>query len=136
MLFIIRPNPPWSCSATILHRGRTPARDCNRISFDPYLPPSSETMKKPTHEQWARIGIGVQFLALVRTLAEVFRLEHVSGGRVPMETVLVYVEGGLIAAVLCGAAVALYFFRRYIAAVAMGIATVILLLIVKFTQLG
>lgn len=93
-------------------------------------------MKKPTREQWARIGIGVQFLALVRTLAEVFRLEHVTGGRVPVETVLVYVEGGLIAAVLCGVAVGLYFFRRYIAAVAMAVATVILLMIVKFTQLG
>lgn len=93
-------------------------------------------MKKPTREQWARIGIGVQFLALVRTLAEVFRLEHVSGGRVAVETVLVYVEGGLIAAVLCGVAVGLYFFRRYTGAAATAAATVLILLVFKLYRLG
>jgi len=93
-------------------------------------------MRKLTHEQWARVGITIQFLAVVRTLAEVLRLEHVSGGQVPMETVLVYVKGGLIAAGLCGVAVGFYFFRRYLDAVAMAISTVIILLIFKLFELG
>jgi hypothetical protein len=48
----------------------------------------------------AQVGICVQFLALIRTLAEFFRLEHVEGATLRIATVAPYVGAGLLGAVL------------------------------------
>ncbi len=48
----------------------------------------------------AQVAICVQFLALVRTLAEFFRLQHVEGPTLRVATVAPYVGAGLLAAVL------------------------------------
>jgi len=53
----------------------------------------------------AQLGICVQFLALVRSLGEVLRLQHVHGGALPVSSVAPYVGGGLLAALLTWAAV-------------------------------
>lgn len=87
-------------------------------------------------ERWARIGITIQFLALVRTLAEVFRLNHVQGGRLTFAAAQPYVVGGVIAAVLCWIAVTLYFFRRFRIAAAVCAATVVVLLACKLSVIG
>ena len=45
-----------------------------------------------------QVGICVQFLALVRTLAEFFWLEHIEGPLLRVATVAPYVDVGLLAA--------------------------------------
>ncbi|HEX8904891.1 MAG TPA: hypothetical protein VF771_08640 [Longimicrobiaceae bacterium] len=85
---------------------------------------------------WARIGITIQFLALVRTLAEPFRLDHVRRGGLTWPAAQPYVTGAIIAAVLCWLAVALYFFRRFRLAAAVSAATVLILLAYKLYALG
>ncbi|MFY9940387.1 MAG: hypothetical protein WAK33_26130 [Silvibacterium sp.] len=64
-----------------------------------------------TRERWAR-GITTQFLIIVRTLGEVFRLKHVHGTNFTAAVAMPYVGGALIAACFCWAGVAVYFFRR------------------------
>jgi hypothetical protein len=87
-------------------------------------------------EPWARIGITIQFLALVRTLGEVFRLDYVQGGRLTLAAARPYVVGGLIAAVMCWTAVTLYFFRRFGIAAAVAAATVVVLVAYKLYAIG
>jgi hypothetical protein len=89
-----------------------------------------------TAERWARIAITIQFLALVRTLAEVYRLRHAAGGRLAFERAEPFVAGGLIAAVFCWAAVTLYFVRRYRACVGVAVAMVAVMLAYKLAVLG
>ena len=91
---------------------------------------------KWTRERWAMAGITVQFLALVRTLAEYFRLKHVQGARFSPALAEPYVAGALIAAVLCWLAVTLFFLRRHTAALATSAATVLVLLAYKFHAIG
>ncbi len=86
--------------------------------------------------RWARIGITIQFLALVRTLAEYFRLKHVRLGHFTLSTGEPYVVGALIAAVLCWVAVSLYFLRRYRSSAAVAGATVLVLLVYRFFVMG
>jgi hypothetical protein len=89
-----------------------------------------------TAERWARIGISIQFLALVRTLSEVSRLRWVAGGRLPFEQAQPYVAGGLIAALFCWATVTLYFFRRFRACVAVSGAMVVVMIAYKLWAIG
>jgi uncharacterized membrane protein len=79
----------------------------------------------------AQAGICVQFLALVRTLAEFFRLEHVQGPTLLASTVAPYVGGALLAALLTWTAVLCYFAGRDRATVGVAGVTVLALLIVK-----
>jgi hypothetical protein len=79
----------------------------------------------------AQVGICVQFLALVRSLAEVFRLRYVQGPALSVATVAPYVGGGLLAAVLTWIAVVCYFAGRDRAAVGVAVLTIVALLVVK-----
>lgn len=80
----------------------------------------------------AEIAITVQFLALVRTLAEFYRLRAVRGATLSVEDVAPYVAGGLIAASGAWIGVLCFFGARYqLATVAAG-ATVVALLVYKF----
>ncbi|HEX8691073.1 MAG TPA: hypothetical protein VF746_01425 [Longimicrobium sp.] len=87
-------------------------------------------------ERWAQAGITIQFLALVRILAEYFRLKHVQGGRLPLAVVDDYVAGALIAAALCWLAVVLYFLRRHRGALAASVLSVAVLLAYKLLFMG
>ena len=79
----------------------------------------------------AQLGICVQFLALVRSLAEVFRLRHVQGPALDVATAVPYVGGALLAAVLTWIAVLCYFAGRDRAAVGVAGLTILALLAVK-----
>jgi hypothetical protein len=91
---------------------------------------------KLTSEQWAKVGITVQFLALVRILAEYFRLKHVPGNRLTLALVEPFIVGALLAAILCWLAVALFFFGRYRSALLVSAATVVVLLIYRVYAIG
>ena len=56
-----------------------------------------EAFSKRAH-RLPQVGICVQFLALVRTLAEFFWLEHIEGPLLRVATVAPYVDVGLLAA--------------------------------------
>ena len=73
----------------------------------------------------------MQFLALVRSLAEVFRLRYVQGPALSVATVVPYVGGALLAALLTWIAVLCYFAGRDRAAVGVTGLTIVALLVVK-----
>lgn len=89
-----------------------------------------EAFSKRVH-RLAQVGICVQFLALIRTLAEFFRLEHVEGATLRIATVAPYVGAGLLVAVLTWAGVVCYFAGRDRAALAVVGATILTLLAIK-----
>jgi hypothetical protein len=82
----------------------------------------------------AQIGICVQFLALVRTLAEFFRLQLVQGATLYIATVAPYVGAGLLTAVLTWTAVLCYFAGRDRAVLCVVGVTILGLLIVKIVM--
>ena len=89
-----------------------------------------------TRERWAQIGITTQFLIIVRTLGEVFRLKHAHGTNFTAAVAMPYVGGALIAVCFCWAGVALYFFRRYALSLWIALAAVIILLVYKIAVIG
>lgn len=90
----------------------------------------------PTLQGWAKIGITIQFLALVRTLAEYFRLEHMHGAAVSATLLNHYVAGGLGAALLTWLAVGCYFFGRFRFACAVSGLTIAGMLAFKIVVIG
>jgi hypothetical protein len=88
-------------------------------------------MRRLSVESWAKIGITVQLLALVRTLAEYFRLAHLYGVSLKLEQVSPYITGALITSLFCDLAVGLFFFRRYALALGVSGTTVLVLLAYK-----
>jgi hypothetical protein len=89
-----------------------------------------------TRERWAQIGITAQFLIVVRTLGEFFRLRHVLGTSFSAAVAAPYVGGALIAACFCWAGVTLYFFRRHTLCAWMALAAVVILLVYKIAVIG
>ena len=87
-------------------------------------------------ERWAQIGIAAQFLIVVRTLGEFFRLRHAYGASFSTAVAAPYIGGALIAACFCWASVTLYFFRRYTLAVWIALAAVVILLVYKIAVIG
>jgi hypothetical protein len=60
-----------------------------------------DTILRVTKERWAQIGITTEFLIVVRTLGEFFRLKHVLGTNFSTAAGALYVGGALIAACSC-----------------------------------
>ena len=89
-----------------------------------------------TRERWAQVAITVQFLIVVRTLSEFFRLRHVLGANFSTAFAAPYVGGALIAACFCWAGMTLYFFRRYTLSAWIALASVVILLVYKITMIG
>ena len=89
-----------------------------------------------TRERWAQIGITTQFLIMVRTLGEIFRLRHVHGANFQAAIAMPYVGGALIAGCACWVGVTLYFFRRYTLSARIAVATVAILLAYKIAVIG
>jgi hypothetical protein len=106
-----------------------------RHAEDGSSPMKSEIFSKRAH-RFAQVGICVQFLALVRTLAEFFRLEHVQGPALHITTVAPYVGAALLAALLTWTGVLCYFAGRDRAAVGVAGMTVLALLAVKIAVIG
>jgi len=84
----------------------------------------------------AQAGICVQFLALVRTLAEIFRIEHVQGTRLQVATIVPYVGSALFIALAAWAGVLCYFVGRDRTAVGVAILTILVLFAVKIAIIG
>ena len=89
-----------------------------------------------TKERWAQIGITTEFLIVVRTLGEVFRMKHVLGTNFSATVAALYVGGALIAAYSCWTGVTLYFFRRYTLSASITLGTVPVLLVYKIAVIG
>ncbi len=89
-----------------------------------------------TKERWAQIGITIEFLIVVRTLGEFFRLRHVDGTNFSTAVAGLYVGGALIAACSCWIGVTLYFFRRYALSAWIALATVPILVAYKIVLIG
>lgn len=85
-------------------------------------------MKSPSAELLAKIGIFVQFMALVRCLFEYFRLKSVHGGTLIIAAVEPFIAGSLIAALGAWIAVVCFFLRWYKTAVVVAVGTVVILL--------
>ena len=89
-----------------------------------------------TKERWAQIGITTEFLIVVRSLGEFFRLRYIHGSNFSTEMAALYVGGALIAACSCWAGVTFYFFRRYTLSAWITLGTVPILLIYKVVVSG
>jgi hypothetical protein len=89
-----------------------------------------------TRERWAQVGISIQFLALVRTLGEFFRLEYVRGTEFTVAVGEPLVVGALVAAVSCWISVTLFFFRRHTSTICVSIAAIVALLAYKIEAIG
>lgn len=81
---------------------------------------------------WARIAISVQFAALLRILAEYFRLRGIHGQQLGLAEVDVWIESALLTTVLLAAGTFSILCERYRLTVAIGLATVVLLLLFKW----
>ena len=89
-----------------------------------------------TKERWAQIGITIEFLIVVRTLGEFFRLRYTFGSSFSTAVAAPYMGGALIAACSCWVAVTLYFCRRFTLSAWIALATVPILLVYKIAVIG
>jgi len=89
-----------------------------------------------TKERWAQIGITTEFVIVVRTLGEFFRLRHVHGADFSTAMAAPYVGGALIAVCACWVAATFYFFRRYMLSTWIALATVPVLVVYKIIVIG
>jgi hypothetical protein len=80
-------------------------------------------------ERAAKIGIAVEFAALIRTLAECLRLMRHAD-------IQPYLVGALIAALCAAVSVGLYFLAKYRSAVAVAVAAVLMLIVYKIAVFG
>ena len=97
---------------------------------------SRATIFYVTKDRWAQIGITIEFIIVVRTLGEFFRLRHVHGTNFSTAVAALYVGGALIAACSCWAGVTFYFFRRFMLSAWITLATVPILLVYKIAVIG
>jgi hypothetical protein len=88
-------------------------------------------MRLTSAETLARLGIFVQFMALIRCLFEYFRLKHIHGGALTTAPIEPFITGSLIAALCAWIAVFCYFLRWYKTVVAVSAGTVVILLAYK-----
>jgi len=94
------------------------------------------TILRVTKERWAQIGITIEFLIVVRTLGEFFRLRHVQGTNFSTAVAALYIGGALITVCSCWAGVTFYFFRRYTLSAWITLATIPALLAYKIAVIG
>ncbi len=96
----------------------------------------TDTIFRVTNERWAQIGITIEFLIVVRTLGEFFRLRQVHGANFSVALAALYVGGALIATCSCWVGVTFYFFRRFSTSAWITLATVPVLLVYKIAVIG
>jgi hypothetical protein len=84
----------------------------------------------------AGIAVFILFLALVRSLAEIYRLRAVRGPGFALADALPYVTGAMIAAVGGWAAVGSFMWQRYGLAIAAASVTILVMLTYKVAVLG
>jgi hypothetical protein len=84
----------------------------------------------------SELAITGLFLALVRTLAEYYRLRYVRGAALLLADVTPYITGGLMAALGACAAVVAYFVGRYRLATGIVVAMIVSMLVYKAAVIG
>jgi len=94
------------------------------------------TILRVTKEHWTQIGNTTEFLIVVRTLGEFFRLSHVHGTNFSTAVAALYVGGASVAVCSSWAGVTFYFFRRYGLSDSITLATVPVLLVYKTAVIG
>ena len=93
-------------------------------------------MARISPERLAQLGIGIQLLALIRTLGEYFRLRYVQGPALTLQAVAPFISGAMLAAVCTAAAVLCYFAGWHRVTVGVAAATVVLLIAYRFVAFG
>jgi hypothetical protein len=83
----------------------------------------------------AQIAITIQFLALVRTAAEFFRLRAVRGLALTVDAAAPFAVGTVMAAVGAWLATTCYFFEKYRSATAVVATTIVAMLAYKLVAL-
>jgi hypothetical protein len=88
-------------------------------------------MTAQTTQRLAQIAVTVQFLALVRTLLEFFRLKNLEGPSFTISLGEPYLIGGVIAAICTWLGVTAYMLNRYMVTALIGAGTVLVLIVFK-----
>jgi hypothetical protein len=70
-------------------------------------------MRSPSSERVAQVGIGILYIAVLRTLGEYYRLRWSLGPEAGLKAFEPFIPGLLLAIIGNMAAVALYFARRF-----------------------
>lgn len=91
------------------------------------MPASRKALKR-----WAMLALGAQFAALIRILAEYFRLRALHGNQLNLLRVDPWIEAALLTSALIVAATFPIFFERYKLTIALGVVTVLALLLFKW----
>lgn len=84
----------------------------------------------------SELAITGLFLALIRTLAEYYRLRYVRGTALGLAEVAPYITGGLMASLGAWAAVVAYFVGRYRVATGIVVAVVVAMVVYKVVVIG
>lgn len=84
-----------------------------------------------TRKRVAAFGLAAQFLALVRTLGEVFRIRQFSPERYTLATIEPFIGAALFTAVLVAVSVGAFSVGRYRTAVAIAAVNVVALIVYK-----
>jgi sugar phosphate permease len=93
-------------------------------------------MARISARQLSQLAITGLFLALIRTLAEYYRLRYVRGTALALADVAPCITGGLMAALGAWAAVVAYFFGRYRVATGIVVVAVVAMLVYKVVFMG
>jgi hypothetical protein len=79
----------------------------------------------------ARVCIVIIFLALIRTISEILRLQHYSSSMLTYEQMKPFVVGALVASISLLAMTIFSFYGKHKIVIAISVLTIILLLIIK-----
>jgi hypothetical protein len=93
-------------------------------------------MARPSLQRLSQIGLGVLLLIVIRSLAEVFRLQYVHADALRVPQVTPYVGSALFTAIVLAAALGCHAWGRYRIAIGIAIVTVLALLVYKIAVLG
>jgi hypothetical protein len=88
-------------------------------------------MTAQTTQRLAQIAVTVQFLALVRTLLEFFRLKSLEGPAFTLSLGEPYLIGGVIAAICTWLGVTAYMLNRYMVTAMIGASMIVILIVYK-----
>ena len=80
----------------------------------------------------SKIAMNAVFLALIRTIAECFRLDYISRHSTTFEELRPFLIGALICSVSCLSMCILYFYSKFKVVIGIAISTIIILIILKF----
>jgi len=93
-------------------------------------------MRRISPERLSQVCLGILLLIVIRSLAEVFRLQYVEGDALTMAQITPYVGSALFTAVILGAALVAHVWGRFSIVIGGVIATVVLLLAYKIAVIG